>query len=75
MYNKNSALRTCCEYSGICGEIMKYKKIVTAEFISRPNRFVAQVLLDGKEVYFGYSQLRDDCYLECDIEKKIGTIK
>lgn len=29
---------------------MKYKKIVTAEFISRPNRFVAQVLLDGKEV-------------------------
>lgn len=29
---------------------MKYEKIVTAKFISRPNRFVAQVLLNGEEV-------------------------
>ena len=30
---------------------MKYKKIVPAKFISRPNRFVAQVLLNGEEVF------------------------
>ncbi len=29
---------------------MKYEKIVAAKFISRPNRFVAHVLLNGKEV-------------------------
>lgn len=29
---------------------MKYEKIVPAKFISRPNRFVAQVLLNGEEV-------------------------
>lgn len=29
---------------------MKYEKIVSAQFISRPNRFVAQVLLNGEEV-------------------------
>ncbi len=29
---------------------MKYEKIVTAKFLSRPNRFVAQVLLNGEEV-------------------------
>lgn len=28
---------------------MKYKKIVEGVFISRPNRFIAQVLVDGKE--------------------------
>ncbi|MCM1530486.1 MAG: DNA/RNA nuclease SfsA [Alistipes sp.] len=28
---------------------MKYEKTVTAKFISRPNRFVAQVLLNGEE--------------------------
>ena len=28
---------------------MKYKKIVDATFLSRPNRFIAKVLLDGKE--------------------------
>ena len=30
---------------------MKYNKIVKAEFIERPNRFVAKVLLDGEELY------------------------
>lgn len=30
---------------------MKYEKIVPAKFISRPNRFVAQVLLNGEEVF------------------------
>lgn len=29
---------------------MKYKNITEAKFISRPNRFIAQVELDGKEV-------------------------
>lgn len=29
---------------------MKYSNIVSAKFISRPNRFIAQVELDGKEV-------------------------
>lgn len=29
---------------------MKYEKIVSARFLSRPNRFVAQVLLNGEEV-------------------------
>ncbi len=29
---------------------MKYEKIVSAQFLSRPNRFVAQVLLDGEEI-------------------------
>lgn len=29
---------------------MKYQKIVSATFIARPNRFVAQVLLGGREV-------------------------
>lgn len=29
---------------------MKYQKIVSAEFISRPNRFVANVMLNGSEV-------------------------
>jgi len=29
---------------------MKYEKIIAAKFISRPNRFVAQVLLNGEEV-------------------------
>ena len=29
---------------------MKYEKIIPAKFISRPNRFVAQVKLDGKEI-------------------------
>ncbi len=29
---------------------MKYEKVVAAKFISRPNRFVAQVLLNGEEV-------------------------
>lgn len=28
---------------------MKYKKIVKAEFISRPNRFVAEVMIDGRK--------------------------
>ncbi len=28
---------------------MKYENIVKAEFISRPNRFIARVLLDGRE--------------------------
>ncbi len=28
---------------------MKYEKIVRGEFISRPNRFIANVLIDGKE--------------------------
>lgn len=28
---------------------MKYKKIIEAIFIERPNRFIAQVLIDGKE--------------------------
>ena len=30
---------------------MKYNKTVKAEFIERPNRFVAKVKLDGKEIY------------------------
>lgn len=30
---------------------MKYERIVSAKFISRQNRFVAQVLLNGKEVF------------------------
>lgn len=30
---------------------MKYNKIVKAEFIERPNRFVAKVLLEGEELY------------------------
>ncbi len=29
---------------------MKYEKVVTAKFVSRPNRFVAQVLLNGEKV-------------------------
>lgn len=29
---------------------MQYKKVVTARFLSRPNRFAAQVLLNGREV-------------------------
>lgn len=29
---------------------MKYEKIISARFLSRPNRFVAQVFLNGKEV-------------------------
>lgn len=29
---------------------MKYEKIVKAKFISRPNRFVADVMLEGKEI-------------------------
>ena len=29
--------------------MIKYSKIRTAKFISRPNRFIAKVLLDGKE--------------------------
>lgn len=29
---------------------MKYKNTVKGEFISRPNRFIAKVMLDGKEV-------------------------
>ncbi len=29
---------------------MRYKAISAAEFISRPNRFIAKVMLDGKEV-------------------------
>ena len=29
---------------------MKYSNIVNAKFISRPNRFIAQVELDGKDV-------------------------
>ncbi len=28
---------------------MKYEKIVKGEFLSRPNRFIAKVLIDGKE--------------------------
>ena len=28
---------------------MKYKNVVEGEFISRPNRFIAQILIDGKE--------------------------
>ena len=30
---------------------MKYNKIVKAEFIERPNRFVAKIRLDGEEIY------------------------
>ena len=30
---------------------MKYNKTVKAEFIERPNRFVAKVKLDGEEIY------------------------
>ena len=30
---------------------MKYNKIVKAEFIERPNRFVAKVRLEGEEIY------------------------
>lgn len=28
---------------------MQYKTILDATFLSRPNRFIAKVLLDGKE--------------------------
>ena len=28
---------------------MKYKNVVKGKFISRPNRFIAQVKIDGKE--------------------------
>lgn len=28
---------------------MKYEKVVKGEFLSRPNRFIAKVLIDGKE--------------------------
>lgn len=28
---------------------LKYKKVCTAQFIRRPNRFIAEILLDGKE--------------------------
>ena len=28
---------------------MQYKSILDATFLSRPNRFIAKVLLDGKE--------------------------
>ncbi len=28
---------------------MRYKKTLKAEFLSRPNRFIAKVLLNGKE--------------------------
>lgn len=33
----------------IKGDIMKYKKIVEAIFLKRPNRFIAHVAIDGKE--------------------------
>ena len=29
--------------------LMKYRKIIPAVFLSRPNRFIARVLIDGKE--------------------------
>ncbi|MBR3588977.1 MAG: DNA/RNA nuclease SfsA, partial [Clostridia bacterium] len=28
---------------------MKYESIVKGEFLSRPNRFIAKVFIDGKE--------------------------
>ena len=28
---------------------MKYKEIIKGSFLSRPNRFIAKVLIDGKE--------------------------
>lgn len=28
---------------------MKYKKVIEGEFVSRPNRFIAKVIIDGKE--------------------------
>ncbi len=31
------------------GELMKYNKIVEGQFFSRPNRFIAHVMIDGKE--------------------------
>ena len=31
------------------GDELTYEKIIKGEFISRPNRFIAQVMVDGKE--------------------------
>lgn len=62
-------------YIGDAAQLYADGKLVADDYFYGDDWIVPAKLLDGKEVYFGYSQLRDDCYLECDIEKKIGTIK
>ena len=37
---------------GVCRQVckfMRYENVRSAEFVSRPNRFVAHIIIDGKE--------------------------
>lgn len=57
------------KYIGDAAQLYADKELVADNYFYGGGWFVPAKLLDGKEVYFAMSELKDDCYLECDLEK------
>lgn len=62
-------------YIGDAAQLYADKKLVADDYFYGAEWTVPAKLLAGKEVYFGYSELRDDCYLECDLEEMIKNME
>lgn len=57
------------QYIGDAAQLYADKKLAADDFFYGGDWLVPAKLLDGKEVYFACSELKNDCYLECDLEK------
>lgn len=57
------------QYIGDAAQLYADKKLVADDFFYGGDWLVPAKMLDGKEVYFAMSELKDDCYLECDLDK------
>lgn len=69
-------------YIGDAAQLYADGKLVADDYFYGADWVVPAKLLAGEKVYFACSQLKDDCYLECDleankkeIEKRMGIIK
>lgn len=51
-------------YTGDAAQLYADSKLVADEYFYGSDWLVPSKLLEGKDVYFGYSELKDDCYLE-----------
>lgn len=57
-------------YVGDAAQLYADGKLVADDYFYGKVWTVPARLIYGKEAYFGYSELKDDCYLECDLKKK-----
>ena len=58
------------QYIGDAAQLYADGELVADDYFYGAVWKVPSRLLEGKEVYFGYSELKNDCYLECELEKK-----